>query len=160
MTKYTETTDVRFWDVVAGLGVDGRGYVLDDRSVHLSPAGWGRRAVEAYDEFEADRIVAEKNFGGAMVEHVIRTVNKTVPVKLVTASRGKVARAEPVASLYETGKVSHVGYHADLEDQMLNMTASGYVGERSPDRADAAVWALSELMLDGSTYDPSMAWVA
>lgn len=133
--------------VVAGKGFDGRAYVLADRTCQLSPDGWGRRAVTAYAEFNADRIVAERNFGGAMVEHVIRTADRSVAFKEVTASRGKVARAEPVAALYEQGQVSHVGSHPDLEDQMLNMTANGYVGEGSPDRADALVWALTELML-------------
>lgn len=133
--------------VVAGKGMDGRAYVLADRTCQLSPDGWGRRAVAAYTEFSADRIVAERNFGGAMVEHVIRTADRTVSFKEVTASRGKVARAEPIAALYEQGLVSHVGSHPDLEDQMLNMTANGYVGEGSPDRADALVWALTELML-------------
>lgn len=137
--------------VVAGKGIDGRGYVLADWTVNLSPAGWARRAVEAFDHFGGDRIVAETNFGGAMVEAVIKAVRKTAPVKLVTASRGKIARAEPVAALYEQDRVSHVGPLADLEDQMMNMTPAGYVGEGSPDRADALVWALSELML-GETY--------
>lgn len=133
--------------VVAGLGVDGRGYVLADRTCKLSPDGWGRRAVEAYREFKADRIVAERNFGGAMVEHVIRTVDARASFKEVTASRGKVARAEPVAALYEQGRVSHIGTFPELEDQMVNIDAGGYVGNGSPDRADALVWALTELML-------------
>ena len=134
--------------VVAGLGTDGRGYVLADRTCQLSPDGWARRAVAAYHEFRADRIVAERNFGGAMVEAVIRSTDKNVSYKEVTASRGKIARAEPVAALYEQGKISHVGSFLELEDQMCSMTASGYVGEGSPDRADALVWALSELMVE------------
>lgn len=138
--------------VVAGKGVDGRGYVLADRSCKLSPDGWGRRAVAAYHEFSADRIIAERNFGGAMVEHVIKTVDRRVSYKEVTASRGKVARAEPVAALYEQGKVSHVGSHAELEDQMCMFGPEGYIGEGSPDRADALVWALTELMITGSSY--------
>lgn len=138
--------------VVAGKGVDGRAYVLADRSCKLSPDGWGRRAVAAYEEFKADRIVAERNFGGAMVEHVIRTIDRKAPYKEVTASRGKVARAEPVAALYEQGRVSHVGSFPEIEDQLCMIDASGYVGEGSPDRADALVWALTELMIDGSTY--------
>jgi len=133
--------------VVAGLGVDGHGYVLADRTCMLSPAGWGRRAVDAYHEFSANLIVAEKNFGGAMVEHVIRTVDKRAPVKLVTASRGKVARAEPIAALYEQNRIKHVGAFADLEDQMVAFKTDGYVGGGSPDRADALVWAMAELML-------------
>lgn len=138
--------------VVAGKGVDGRGYVLADRTCKLSPDGWGRRAVAAYEEFRADRIVAERNFGGAMVEHVIRTIDRKAPYKEVTASRGKVARAEPVAALYEQGRVSHVGSFPELEDQMCQIDASGFIGEGSPDRADALVWALTELLVDGSTY--------
>lgn len=153
--------------VVAGLGVDGRGYVLADMTCQMSPQGWGRRAVSAYngswsntpEAHKADRIVGERNFGGAMVEYVIRSVDKNVAYKEVTASRGKVARAEPVAALYEQGRVSHVGEFPELEDQMCSMTPVGYVGEGSPDRADALVWALTELMLDGSTYDASMSWV-
>lgn len=133
--------------VAAGLGVDGRGYVLADRTCKLSPDGWGKRAVAAYREFKADRIVAERNFGGAMVEHVIRTVDRSVSYREVTASRGKVARAEPVAALYEQKRVSHVGGFPELEDQMCMIGNSGYVGEGSPDRADALVWALTELML-------------
>lgn len=138
--------------VIAGLGVDGRGYVLSDRTCKLSPDGWGRRAVGAYHEFKADRIVAERNFGGAMVEHVIRTVDDLVSYKEVTASRGKVVRAEPIAALYEQGRVSHVGSMPEMEDQMCLMGPEGYVGEGSPDRADALVWALTELMMD-DVYD-------
>lgn len=133
--------------VIAGLGVDGRGYVLADRTCKLSPDGWGRRAVAAYHEFEADRIVAERNFGGAMVQHVIRTVDRDASYKEVTASRGKVARAEPVAALYEQGRVSHVGSVPELEDQCCLVGPDGFIGEGSPDRVDALVWALSELML-------------
>lgn len=134
--------------VVAGKGVDGRAYVMADYSCKLSPDGWGRRAVEAYHTHSADRLIAERNFGGAMVEHVIRTVDRNVSYTEVTASRGKVARAEPVAALYEQGKVSHVGALAMLEDQMCMIGPDGYIGEGSPDRADAAVWALTELMLN------------
>jgi phage terminase large subunit-like protein len=132
--------------VVAGLGVDGLGYVLADRTCKLSPDGWGRAAVNAYREFKADRIVAERNFGGAMVEHVIRTVDPNVSYREVTASRGKVQRAEPIAALYEQSRVRHVGLFAELEDQMAAMTGAGYSGDGSPDRADALVWALTELM--------------
>lgn len=141
--------------VVAGHGVDGRAYVLADRSCQMSPEAWGRRAVDAYHEFKADRIVAERNFGGAMVETVIRISDKKVSYKEVTAARGKVVRAEPIAALYEQGRVSHVGSHPDLEDQLCNMTAAGYVGEGSPDRADALVWALTELMLGKQGYRPN-----
>lgn len=137
--------------VVAALGDDGRGYVIEDASCQLSPEGWARRVNEAYTAHKADRVVAERNFGGAMVEAVLRAAAPDLPVKMVTASRGKIARAEPIAALYEQGRISHVGGFSALEDQMCAMTPSGYVGEGSPDRADALVWALSELML-GSTY--------
>ncbi len=133
--------------VIAGLGVDKLGYVLADRTCKLSPDGWGRAAVKAYREFNADRIVAERNFGGAMVEHVIRTVDPNVSYREVTASRGKIARAEPVAALYAQNRVRHAGMFPDLEDQMAAMTGDGYSGDGSPDRCDALVWALTELML-------------
>jgi phage terminase large subunit-like protein len=133
--------------VVAGKGVDGRAYVLADRTCKLSPNGWGRRAVEAYHEFKANMIIAERNFGGAMVEHVVRTADPYVPYEEVVASRGKAIRAEPVAALYEQGRVSHVAGMTDLEDQMCQMAGDGYLGEGSPDRLDAMVWALSHLML-------------
>jgi phage terminase large subunit-like protein len=142
--------------VVAGRGVDGRGYVLADRTCQMSPDGWGRRAVNAYHEFQADRIVGERNFGGAMVQFVIQTADRTAAFKEVVASRGKVVRAEPISALYEQGLVSHVGSFPDLEDQMANMTSEGYVGEGSPDRADALVWALTELMLDDGGH--TFAW--
>lgn len=139
--------------VAAAIGLDGRGYVLGDHSCNLSPDGWGRRVREVYSLHNADRIIAERNFGGAMVEAVIKAQDKTLPVTVVTASRGKIARAEPISALYEQGRVSHVGAFADLEDQMCAMTPSGYVGDGSPDRADALVWALTELMMGGSRYN-------
>lgn len=154
-TKGTSDDGDEIGIVAAGLGVDGRAYVLADRTCKLSPDGWGRRAVNAYYEFTGDRIVAERNFGGAMVEHVIKTIDKNVPYKEVTASRGKVARAEPVAALYEQGRVSHVGSMPELEDQMCQIAPEGFVGDGSPDRADALVWALTELML-GDHYEYGM----
>lgn len=143
--------------VVAGKGVDGRAYVLEDASCQLSPEGWGRRAVERFRYWNADRIVAEKNYGGDMVRAIIQTSDKSISYKAVDATRGKVVRAEPIAALYEQGKVSHVGSFPDLEDQMCNFTASGYVGEGSPDRADALVWAMTELMMGPAAYNPD-AW--
>jgi len=143
--------------IVAGLGVDGRGYVLADRTCRLSPEGWGRRAVEAFDAFGADRIVAEKNFGGDMVRFTLQAVRATVPVTLVSASRGKAVRAEPVSALYEQGRISHViadpadNALAEVEDEMRQATASGYVGPRSPNRLDALVWALTALFLEPPT---------
>lgn len=142
--------------VVAGLGIDGRGYILADMSCSLSPSGWGRRAVDAYHRFEADLIVAEKNFGGDMVESTIRTVDDKVPYKAVHASRGKVVRAEPIAALYEQGRISHVGEFDELEDQCCLMSTTGFAGEGSPDRVDAKVWALTELML--GEHDDSDDW--
>lgn len=139
--------------VVAGLGHDGHGYILEDSTCQMGPEGWGRRAVDAYHRHSADRIVGEKNFGGDMVRFTIATADKRASYKDVSASRGKVVRAEPISALYEQGKVHHVGHYADLEDQLCNFTANGYVGEGSPDRADALVWALTELMLGGSTYN-------
>lgn len=138
--------------VVAGKGVDGRAYILADRTCQLSPDGWGRMAVQAYRDFEADRVIGESNFGGDMVRFVVQTADRHVPYAAVNASRGKTVRAEPVSALYEQGLVSHVGDFPDLEDQMANFTAAGFVGEGSPDRADALVWALTELMLTGSNY--------
>jgi predicted phage terminase large subunit-like protein len=133
--------------VVAGLGHDGRAYVLEDASLRASPSEWGARAVLAYAQHKADRIVAEANYGGAMVQAVIQTHGPNLPVKLVNASRGKIVRAEPVAALYEQGRVTHVRGLTDLEDQMCQMTGDGYAGEGSPDRVDALVWALTDLML-------------
>ncbi|MBK3745282.1 DNA-packaging protein [Paraburkholderia aspalathi] len=137
--------------VVAGLGFDGHAYVLEDGTCQLSPEGWGRRSVDLYHRYNADRIVAERNFGGDMVRFTVATADKKAAFKEVVASRGKAVRAEPISALYEQGKVHHVGIFPDLEDQMCNFTASGYVGDGSPDRADALVWALTELMLGGET---------
>jgi phage terminase large subunit-like protein len=135
--------------VVAGLGADGHGYVMADKSCRLSPNGWAQVVARATKEFEADRVAAEKNYGGAMVESTLRTAMPNMPVKLVNSSRGKVLRAEPVAALYEQGKVHHVGNFPDLEEQMTMTTTSGYQGGGSPDRLDAVVFALTELMLKG-----------
>src|SRR5580765_1243029 len=106
--------------VVAGLGVDGYGYVLDDLSCRLSPDGWARRAVNAYHAFEADRIIAETNNGGDLVGTVIRTIDPRVSYRKIVASRGKVIRAEPIAALYEQWRVFHVRPFPELEDQMCN----------------------------------------
>lgn len=140
--------------VVAGKGVDGHAYLLADLSCRLSPAGWARRAVEAFDRYRADRIVGEVNNGGEMVEAVIRTVRASIPFKAVHASRGKAVRAEPVAALYEQGRVHQVGMFAELEQQLRAFTPDGYMGDGSPDRADAAIWALTELMLSEADQKP------
>lgn len=136
--------------VVAALGVDGQGYVLHDGTCQMSPDGWGRRTVDLYHQYEADRIVGERNFGGDMVRFTVATADKNASFKEVVASRGKAVRAEPISALYEQGRVHHVGDFPDLEDQMCNFTASGFVGDGSPDRADALVWALTDLMLGQS----------
>ena len=136
--------------VVAGLGPDGRAYVIADASVEkATPEGWARAVAHAAAVHGADRVIAEANNGGAMVESVLRAAEAALPVRLVHASRGKAARAEPVAALYEAGRVRHRGAFWALEDEMCGLVAGGgYVGPgRSPDRADALVWALTELML-------------
>jgi len=119
--------------------------VLDDVTVKAGPATWGNVAVSAFDRHAADVVVGEGNFGGAMVQHVIQTARPRTPFKLVTASRGKAVRAEPFSALYEQGKVRHVGIFRELEDELTAFSTAGYVGERSPNRADALVWALTEI---------------
>lgn len=130
--------------VVAAKGADGHGYVLDDMTVSDTPARWARQAVSAYHKYQADRMVAEVNQGGDMVEHTIRTEDTTAAFKQIRATRNKQTRAEPIAALYEQGKVHHVGMFPTLEDQMTQWVP----GEKSPDRMDALVWALTELLLD------------
>lgn len=132
--------------VVAGRAKDGHAYILADLSCRLSPDGWARVVASAAERYGADRVVAERNFGGAMVEAVLRSAAPNLPVKLVTASRGKAVRAEPVAALYEQSKAHHVGTFSDLEDQMTMTTTSGFQGGGSPDRMDGLVWCLTELM--------------
>lgn len=132
--------------VVAGLGWDDRVYVLDDASGRYAPTEWARRAIAAYRTHEADRIVAEVNNGGEMVAATLRMIDPAAPVRTVHASRGKAVRAEPVAALYEQGRVSHVGPLAMLEDQMTTWDPG--VSRKSPDRMDALVWALTDLAVD------------
>ena len=131
--------------IVAGLGTDGNAYVLEDCTVKAGPATWGNIAVTAFERHQADIVVGESNFGGAMVEMTIKTARARTPYKAVNASRGKVVRAEPFASLYEQGKVRHVGYFIELEDELTAFSTIGYTGKGSPNRADALVWALTEL---------------
>jgi hypothetical protein len=133
--------------VVVGRGDDGHAYVLADCTLLAGPNEWGKEAVSAYHFYHADRIVAERNFGGAMVEFVIRTVDNSVAYQEVVASRGKAVRAEPVAALYDQRRVHHVGRFEKLEDELLDFTDAGYVGEKSPNRADSLVWAITELLL-------------
>lgn len=129
--------------VVAGVDHDGRAHVLADLSGRMPPDRWAQRAVDAWDQWGADRIVAEVNNGGDLVERNLRAVRAGVPFKAVTASRGKLTRAEPVASLYALGRVSHAEPFPELESQMVGYDGTG----DSPDRMDALVWALTELML-------------
>lgn len=131
--------------VIAGLGDDGHGYIIEDISELLSPDGWARKAVKAYHKHKADRIVAEANNGGDLVEVTIRAVDRNVSYKKVHASRGKAVRAEPVSALYEQGRIHHVGMHAKLESQMCTWVPG--ISTKSPDRMDALVWAITELML-------------
>jgi phage terminase large subunit-like protein len=163
--------------MVVGLGADGDCYVLADRSCRLPPHGWARQAVNAYHEFKADLIVGEINFGGAMVESTVRTADPNVHYRNVTASRGKHVRAEPVAALYEDvldvdgrvireGRVHHVtdpdrpgDEFAELEEQLGMFTTAGYQGGGSPDRADALVWAVTELMLQTADHAGFLAMV-
>jgi phage terminase large subunit-like protein len=133
--------------IVAAKGDDGHAYVLADRSLRDAPAAWGRAAVHALHEFDADCIVAEENFGGEMVRFVIRAADPNVKVHVISASRGKIVRAEPVSALYEQGLVHHVGRFRVLEDQLCAFTTAGYRGEGSPDHADALVFAIGELLL-------------
>lgn len=140
--------------VVAGVETTGpprdwRAIVLADCTVQgVGPTGWARAAIDAMDRFGAQRLVAEVNQGGQLVEDVIRQVDPMVPYKAVRAAQGKIARAEPAAALYEQGRVVHACGLDGLEDQMTQMTARGYQGRGSPDRVDALVWALHELMIE------------
>jgi predicted phage terminase large subunit-like protein len=128
--------------IVAGQGVDGKHYVIDDLSGKMDATAWGRMAVEAYYKFGADRIVAEVNNGGDLVERLLRSIDEDVPYTPVRASRGKITRAEPISALYEQHKVFHLGSFKELEDQLCSYSAAS---KKSPDRLDALVWALTEL---------------
>lgn len=129
--------------VTCGLSADGHYYVLDDSTLKASPQEWATVAVQAFDKYKADRIVAETNNGGDLVIHLLQQVKPSVPTKKVTATRGKALRAEPIAALYEQGRVHHIGYFGKLEDQMCEYEPG--VTTDSPDRMDALVWALTEL---------------
>lgn len=135
--------------IAVGLGTDQRGYVLEDGSGQYAPSAWAKEAIKIYWLKKADRVVAEVNNGGDMVESTLRMVDPNVAYKAVHASRGKVIRAEPVSALYEQGRVSHVGAFLDLEDQLCAFTSDyDRAKSGSPDRLDALVWALSELMVE------------
>ncbi len=134
---------------VAALGTDGNGYILEDLTVKAGPLTWGGVAVDGYQRNRADALVGEMNFGGEMVRLTVMTAaaakGARINFKRVTASRGKVVRAEPFSSLYELGKVRHVGILPRLEDELCAFSTTGYTGPGSPNRADAVIWALAEL---------------
>lgn len=139
--------------VVAGVLAEGpvtewRAYVLEDASVRGGPTDWARATIAAMDRHGAERLVAEVNQGGDLVESVIRQIDPLVPFRALRAGRGKGLRAEPVAALYEQGRVQHLRGLGALEDQMCRMTVAGYQGKGSPDRLDALVWAIHELMIE------------
>lgn len=137
--------------VAAGMGDDGRAYVLEDATMQgLKPPEWASRAVAIYRRLEADALIVETNQGGEMATGVIREVDPSVPVASVRATRGKYLRAEPVSVLYAQGRVRHVGALPELEDELCDFGPGGLTSGRSPDRMDALVWALTELMLRNS----------
>lgn len=131
--------------VVGALGTDGRAYLLEDCTVKAGPATWGRIATSAYDRHQADVVLGEKNYGGEMVRFTILTARPRTPFKFVQATRGKTVRAEPMSALYEQGKVCHVGFFPDLEEELAAFATTGYMGSGSPNRADAWIWVLTEL---------------
>jgi hypothetical protein len=131
--------------IVAGLGTDDHAYILADYSGRYTPLAWAQKVLEAYLEFDADRVVAEVNQGGELVEYTLRTLDARIPYRAVRASRGKLARAEPVAALDAQDRIHHVGFHAKLEDQMCRFDP--LTDSASPDRVDARVWAVTELLL-------------
>ncbi len=146
--------------IVAGIDADGHGYVLQDATMNaVSPERWSGRAVELYHRYAADRIVVETNQGGDMAESVLRAADPTCAVRQVKATRGKYLRAEPVAHLYERGLVTHCGDLGLLEDEMCDFTLDGLSAGRSPDRLDALVWALTDLMLNSEAAPPGASTV-
>ncbi|MBP1879848.1 phage terminase large subunit-like protein [Agrobacterium rubi] len=135
--------------LVAGIGIDGRFWVLADCSAEgATPAGWARAVVAAFRRFEADRVVAEVNQGGEMVSAMLKSIDANLPITMVRASRGKFTRAEPVAALYEQGRVRHADRFEKLEDQMADFGPNGLSSGKSPDRLDALVWALTALAME------------
>lgn len=139
--------------VAVGLGEDKQAYVLADATLSAPPHQWARRVVALYESLKADLVIGEVNQGGDLVESVLRTIAPELPYRAVRANRGKLLRAEPVAALYEQGRVHHVGTFAALEDEMTRF-APGLIEQNSPDRVDALVWALTELLLHG--VDPRL----
>jgi hypothetical protein len=142
--------------VVAGLGADGHGYVLEDLSGKYTPALWAEKVINAYYQYRADRVIAEVNQGGDMVEHTLRSFDDKLSYKAVHASRGKIARAEPIAALDSRGDIHHAGIFSALEDQMCRFNPAA--GGASPDRVDARIWALTELMLERHPSAGPKAW--
>jgi phage terminase large subunit-like protein len=130
---------------VGGLGTDGNAYLLEDCTVKAGPKTWSQVATTAFDRHQADVVVGEVNYGGAMVQHTIQTARPRTPFKMVTATRGKAVRAEPFSALYEQGKVRHVGNFPELEDELCAFSTVGYLGNASPNRADSWIWVLAEL---------------
>ena len=142
--------------VVAGVGFDNHLYVLEDCTGTYKPIDWCKKAVMLYRKYEADRVIGEANNGGDLIETVLRTVDKNISYKSVHATRDKMTRAEPVASLYEQGKAHHVGKHIELEYEMTTWEAKA--GDKSPNRIDALVWAATELVLDGKDRVVEFGW--
>lgn len=140
-------------------GRDGAAVVLEDGTMLGGPKEWATRVCALRKKWGADRIVAEANYGGGMVEGTIKAVDRNAPVTLVNATRGKIVRAEPVSALYEDGKVFHAGRFAGLEEELCLFAREGYLGERSPNRADAAIWAITDLML-GNQSNYTLAYVS
>lgn len=131
--------------IIVGLGTDGNAYVMEDCTVKAGPGTWGRVATSAFDRHDADIVVGEVNYGGAMVKATIQVSRPRTPFKAVTSSRGKHIRAEPFSALYEEGKIRHVGIFRELEDELEGFSTIGYLGDKSPNRADALIFALTEL---------------
>lgn len=131
--------------VVVALGTDGIGYLLEDLTLKAGPATWSKVVADAYERHQADLVVAEINYGGAMVKEVLRAQRANLPYRELRASRGKIARAEPISSLVERGQVRLVGYFPELEEELGGFTTMGFVGDRSPNRADAFIWGITEL---------------
>jgi len=131
--------------VVCALGTDGHGYLLEDLSIKAPPEVWGQITADAYDRHQADRVIGEANYGGDMVRAVIQAQDSKLPYEAVTATRSKQVRAEPISALYEQGRIHHVGYFPEIEEQLMAITQAGYTGVLSPDRADALVWGMTAL---------------
>jgi phage terminase large subunit-like protein len=135
--------------IVAGKGYDGHGYVLEDCTIHGTPAEWGKTAIAAYNKHKANWIIGETNNGGEMIEHTLRTIDPNIPYKAVHASRGKEIRAEPISSLYQQNRIHHIGFFRELEDELCEWIPNS--GMSSPNRLDSLVWALTVLNISTSS---------